>query len=70
MKAVPLWAWARPSTYLRCEACTSTVRATKVALAPSAKAIGSTGWSMAPSGVDFVFMPRREVGEYWPFVSP
>ena len=26
--------------------------------------------SMAPSGVDLVFMPSREVGEYWPLVRP
>jgi hypothetical protein len=35
------------------------VRATKLASAPSASAIGSNGWSTEPTGVDFVTFPPR-----------
>jgi hypothetical protein len=45
-------------------------RATKVASAPSATEIGLKGRSIEPIGVDFVTVPGRLVGEYWPFVSP
>jgi hypothetical protein len=31
---------------------------------------GVNGWSTDPIGVDFVFFPTSEVGEYCPFVSP
>ena len=47
-----------------------TVRATNVAPAPSAKEIGSMGWSMEPKGEDLVTVPGVEVGEYWPLVRP
>jgi len=46
------------------------VRATNVASAPSARAMGLKGWSTEPNGVDFVTLPSSLVGEYWPFVSP
>ena len=69
-KAVPLCCWARRRVSCMCEASTSIVRATKVAPAPSAKEMGSTGWSIEPPGVLFVFMPTSEVGEYWPLVRP
>ena len=49
---------------------TSTVRATKVASAPSASATGLNGWSSEPNGVDLVTLPSSLVGEYWPLVSP
>jgi hypothetical protein len=51
-------------------ASTSTLRATNVAPHPSAKAIGSTGWSIEPNGVDLVRIPIREVGESCPLVRP
>ena len=31
---------------------------------------GLNGWSSEPNGVDLVTLPRSEVGEYWPLVSP
>ena len=46
------------------------LRATKVAPAPSASASVENGRSTEPSGEDLVRMPSRDVGEYWPFVSP
>ena len=55
---------------MRCWRSLSSVRATKVASAPSANAIGLNGWSTDPNGVDFVTLPSSEVGEYWPLVSP
>ncbi len=48
----------------------SIVRATNVASAPSASDTGLNGWSSEPNGVDLVTLPRSEVGEYWPLVSP
>ena len=45
-------------------------RPMKRAPAPRANASGETGWSTEPSGVDGVRVPSREVGEYWPLVSP
>jgi len=46
-------------------------RATYVAPADRARAIGSIGFSMTPAkGVDFVFMPISDVGEAWPVVRP
>ena len=48
----------------------STVRATKLASAPSASETGLNGWSCEPNGVDFVTLPSSLVGEYWPLVSP
>ena len=53
-----------------CFRCESIVRATNVAPQPSAKLSGSKGRSTEPIGVDFVFKPTGEVGEYWPFVRP
>ncbi len=70
MNAVPLWACARCSISCRWFASTSMVRATKVAPAPSANAIGSIGWSITPCGDDLLLLPSREVGEYWPLVRP
>ena len=48
----------------------SSVRATNVAPAPSASAIGSNGGSVEPNGVDFVTLPSSLVGDACPFVSP
>ncbi len=48
----------------------STDRATKLAPAPSASAIGENGSSTEPSGVDLVRLPFSDVGEYCPFVRP
>ena len=56
-----------PATWVRS---VSTVRATKLASAPSASASGLNGWSCEPNGVDFVTLPCSLVGEYWPLVSP
>ena len=42
----------------------STVRPTKVAPQPSAKASGLMGRSAEPSGVDLVTLPISLVGEY------
>ena len=50
--------------------CTSIARATKRAFEPSAKPQGLTGRSTEPNGVDGERVPTREVGEYWPLVSP
>ena len=58
------------STAFRCAGNTSTVRATNVASAPSASESGLKGRSTEPYGVDFVFLPISEVGEYWPLVRP
>lgn len=55
---------------MRCLRSLSIVRATKVASAPRASDTGLNGWSTDPSGDDFVTCPTREVGEYWPLVSP
>ena len=30
----------------------------------------ATGLSIEPRGLDLVRVPRRDVGEYWPFVKP
>ena len=49
---------------------TSTERATNVASAPMAREIGLNGRSVVPKGVDLVFLPISEVGEYWPLVRP
>ena len=54
----------------RCGWKMSTLRATKVAPAPSASASGLNGWSIEPNGVDLVRLPSSEVGEYWPLVRP
>ena len=48
----------------------SIARATNVASAPIAIESGLKGWSTEPSGVDFVTLPRSEVGEYCPLVRP
>ena len=48
----------------------SSVRATNVPSAPSARAAGLNGWSSDPYGEDFVTFPASDVGEYWPFVRP
>ena len=68
--AVPRWAAAADSTSVRCLRSESTVRATKVASAPSASDTGLKGRSSEPIGVDLVTLPTSEVGEYWPLVSP
>ena len=49
---------------------TSTERATNVASAPIARPSGLNGRSAVPKGVDLVFLPNSEVGEYWPLVRP
>ena len=50
---------------------TSSVRATKVASAPSASDSGLSGWSIEPIGVDFgLLAAARDVGEYCPLVRP
>ena len=67
---VPLCSWASFRTFRCSFTQTSTVRATKLASAPRATAQGSKGWSMDPMGVDLVFFPASEVGEYWPLVNP
>ena len=36
----------------------------------STRPSGLNGGSAVPYGVDFVFLPNSEVGEYWPFVNP
>ena len=41
-----------------------------LASAPIAMDRGLKGWSTEPSGVDLVTLPRSEVGEYCPLVSP
>ena len=53
-----------------CSVSVSTVRATNVASAASAIVSGWSGRSTEPIGVDFVFLPSSEVGEYWPLVRP
>ena len=60
----------RASTSVRSFLSVSIARATNVASAPIAIESGLNGWSIEPIGVDFVTLPRSEVGEYWPFVSP
>ena len=55
---------------LRCCWKTSTERATNVASAPMASEMGLNGRSAVPKGVDFVFLPISDVGEYWPLVRP
>ena len=49
---------------------TSTERATKVASAPDPSASGLNGRASEPNGVDLVFFPNSEVGEYCPLVRP
>ena len=49
---------------------TSTERATKVVSAPKASASGLNGRASEPNGVDLVFFPNSEVGEYCPLVRP
>ena len=68
--AVPWCAAARLSVAFRCGWNTSTVRATKVASAPSASESALNGRSTEPYGVDLVFLPISDVGEYWPLVRP
>ena len=68
--AAPLCAAAARRISLRCLRSESIVRATNVASAPSASDIGLKGWSIEPTGVDFVSLPTSDVGEYCPFVSP
>ncbi len=70
MYAEPLCAAAFFSVSFKCCWKTSTERATKVASAPMASEIGLNGRSVVPNGVDLVFLPISEVGEYWPLVSP
>ena len=48
----------------------STVRATYVAPAASAKTHGLSGRSAEPMGVDLVTLPSSLVGEYCPLVRP
>ena len=48
----------------------STVLATKVAWDEIAKLSGLSGVSIEPCGLDLVLVPSRDVGEYWPLVSP
>ena len=48
----------------------STVRATNRPPAPRASAAAEIGFSTDPLGVEGDRVPRRDVGEYWPFVSP
>lgn len=55
---------------MRCLRSESTVRATNVASAPSARDTGLKGASSEPIGVDLVIFPSSEVGLYWPLVSP
>ena len=31
---------------------------------------GTIGVSTVPAGVDFVFLPNSDVGDYWPLVRP
>ena len=66
----PLCAAAARSTSVSSFLSVSIARATNVASAPIATLSGLNGWSTEPIGVDFVTLPRSEVGEYWPFVSP
>ena len=66
----PRCACARFSTPMRCGWRVSIERATKRAPAPRANAPGETGLSIDPSGVDGERVPRRDVGEYCPLVSP
>ena len=49
---------------------TSTERATKVVSAPMTSASGLNGRASEPYGVDLVFLPNSEVGEYCPLVRP
>ena len=63
-------AWAAVNTRERWGIWVSTARATKRAPAPRAKADGESGASIEPPGVDGERVPRREVGENWPLVSP
>ncbi len=42
----------------------------EVASAPIASEMGLNGRSAVPNGVDLVFLPNSEVGEYWPLVRP
>ena len=46
------------------------LRATKVASAAKAICTGWIGCSIVPSGLDLVFLPNSEVGEYCPLVRP
>ncbi len=53
-----------------CSVWVSTVRATNVASAASARVRGMTGRSTEPIGVDLVRLPNSDVGEVWPLVRP
>ena len=64
MKAEPMCAAAFLSVSFRCSWKTSTVRATNEVSAPIARPSGLNGRSAVPYGVDFVFLPNSEVGEY------
>ncbi len=48
----------------------SRLRATKVASEAIATQMGLMGCSAVPNGLDLVFLPNSEVGEYCPFVNP
>ncbi len=67
---MPSWRAASSTIRDRCSRSLSTVRATKVASAPSATLTGLNGRSSDPDGVDFVTLPSSDVGEYCPFVNP
>ena len=57
-EAEPKWraAWARANTFRAPD--------------PSAKPQGLAERSTDPNGVEGERVPTRDVGEYWPFVSP
>jgi len=55
---------------MRWACCVSIDLATKRALTPKANPQADTGCSIEPCGVEGERVPRREVGEYWPLVSP
>ena len=61
---------AASSVLVRCLGSVSKERATKVASAARATAMGLSGFSIEPMGDDFVTLPISEVGEYWPLVRP
>src|SRR2546425_4165154 len=66
----PLCACARFSSATTSACCVSTARPTNRPPAPRANAHGETGFSIDPWGVEGEWVPRREVGEYCPFVRP
>jgi hypothetical protein len=66
----PLWLRARFITSISCFCAVSIPRATNRAPEPRANSGGDTGLSSDPVGVDGERVPMREVGEYWPLVSP